>query len=95
MQNQRTKSNWMFWLLPEWYYCHNCGKMPPNNKPTNYCPNCGAEMLKKKERGHWILQEPKGVWTHNYQCSKCGGMVLSCEVDLPKYCGHCGMEMET
>ena len=56
----------------------------------------GKEVY-ERQTGEWIVQEPKGVWTHNYKCSSCGGMVLSCELDLPKYCGHCGsdMRMET
>ena len=37
---------------PHWLYCTNCyKKMLPNvewvqiyNIPTNYCPNCGAQM---------------------------------------------------
>lgn len=44
--------------------------------------------------GHWIQQGTAGVWTHNYECSECGGMVLACEVDLPDYCGHCGAWMK-
>ena len=46
------------------------------------------------QTGHWIKKQ-SGVWTHNYECSECGGMVLACEVDLPDYCGHCGARMES
>lgn len=48
----------------------------------------------KPKRGKWIELEPKGVWTSVYHCSECGGAVMSCRVDLPKYCGHCGARME-
>ena len=49
---------------------------------------------KEPKTGHWIKKQ-SGVWTHNYECSECGGMVLACEVDLPDYCGHCGARMES
>ena len=52
------------------------------------------EDIPNRPKGRWILQEPKGVWTHIYMCSNCEAQVLSCEVDLPKYCGMCGAEME-
>lgn len=48
----------------------------------------------KQKKGAWIELEPKGVWTSVYHCSECGGAVMSCKVDLPKYCGHCGARME-
>lgn len=47
----------------------------------------------EERKGKWIEVEPKGVWTSVYHCSECGGAVLSCKVDLPKYCGHCGADM--
>lgn len=25
--------------------CSDCGKIPPHQKCTHYCPNCGAEMI--------------------------------------------------
>jgi ribosomal protein S27AE len=46
-----------------------------------------------ERKGKWIELEPKGVWTSVYHCSECGGAVMSCKVDLPKYCGHCGADM--
>lgn len=52
-----------------------------------------VEALKDKKSGHWILKQPAGVWTNNYQCSECGGMVLSCKLDMPRFCGRCGAEM--
>lgn len=77
----------------EW--CSDCKEY---DHKKNCCPRFNRVIkgaLDKSERktGKWILQYPKGVWTNNYECSRCGGMVLSCEVDLPKYCGHCGAKM--
>ena len=50
--------------------------------------------IEKRKTGTWIEVDPKGVWTSVYHCSECGGAVMSCKVDLPKYCGHCGARME-
>lgn len=67
------------------------------------CPECEYKIIqnttKKQEQipnratGRWILQKPTGVWTHIYMCSNCEARVISCEVDLPRYCGMCGAEM--
>lgn len=50
--------------------------------------------IEERKNGKWIETEPSGVWTSVYHCSECGGSVMSCKVDLPKYCGHCGAKME-
>lgn len=50
--------------------------------------------IEERKKGKWIELEPKGVWTSVYHCSECGGAVMSCKVDLPEYCGHCGARME-
>ena len=52
------------------------------------------EEMPQRPKGHWIKQEPNGVWTHIYMCSNCGGRLISPSVDLPKSCGHCDAEME-
>ena len=52
-----------------------------------------SNFIKPRDKAHWIIQS-KGVWTHLYKCSKCGGGVMACELDMPKFCGHCGARME-
>ena len=52
------------------------------------------EEMPQRPKGHWIKQEPNGVWTHIYMCSNCGGRLVSPSVDLPKSCGHCDAERE-
>lgn len=47
----------------------------------------------ERKTGRWIVSEPQGVWTNIYHCSECGEGVMSCKVDLPKFCGHCGAWM--
>lgn len=32
-----------------WYYCSYCGKVNDFNQKTNYCPYCGAKMMKEGE----------------------------------------------
>ena len=63
----------------------SCVRMTIKNMPA---------IEPERKKGKWIELEPKGVWTSVYHCSECGGAVMSCRVDLPKYCGHCGARME-
>lgn len=48
---------------------------------------------KKGYKAYWIQTSDGGVWTHDYKCSNCGYHVISCQYDLPKYCGNCGRLM--
>lgn len=68
-------------------YLHSIGWMQEHDRTL-------TESAQPERKGKWIELEPKGVWTSVYHCSECGGAVMSCKVDLPKYCGHCGARME-
>lgn len=83
-------------------YIHNVDKvMGTGHLNADDCKDAAASVFEElpsaqpeRKKGKWIELEPKGVWTSVYHCSECGGAVMSCKVDLPKYCGHCGARME-
>ena len=40
--------------------------------------------------GKWKKIHPQGI----YECSECGGNILTDDIECYKYCHHCGIRME-
>jgi len=66
-------------------------------KETNGCsPACLDTAIKiitdlplPRKKGHWHKINPSKV----YECSSCGGYILTDKIDVYRYCHHCGAEM--
>lgn len=55
LESERQKGEWM--LVDHLWQCDQCQYRQNKSKPTNFCPNCGADMRENDHQRHIEDQE--------------------------------------
>ena len=71
------------------HHCDDC-MLAGNQDEIVEALNMAMGALKEWKAGMWLKISPAGI----YECSECGQMVMTSDIDCYKRCHRCGAYME-